>query len=368
MHEAEKLNLEQIEAFLNASQAIRFEGENREQVYGWVEQVLRQQQYPRTRPQGAGLAAPLPGEDDRAEPGAGDAADCPLSGQQHRASGELSAAPLSRSATPEPTSSCWPPSTRRTRRSADRPPGAFSQREYQHYGKPEYERLAQQSRWPICTICAASQRYRERRLSYHQTKPTTVSHRRAAAARSCRPARLSAGGHGAPGRSELGPKASITSTLSMRSRSGRSWPPPSASARPGWSRCWPRCCASFLSAFAAFIPTTAASSSINPWPRLLNKLLIEQTKCRPRHCNDNGLVESKNGAIIRKHMGYGYIAGEHALAIHRFLCRSTSILISTSTQSAMKIFVSCGTLPLRFEAHTSRLPSEVNMGNASKSG
>ena len=51
---------------------------------------------------------------------------------------------------------------------------------------------------------------------------------------------------------------------------------------------------------------------------LLNKLLIEQTKSRPRHFNDNGLVESKNGAVIRKHMGYGYIAGQHALAIHRF--------------------------------------------------
>ncbi len=41
--------------------------------------------------------------------------------------------------------------------------------------------------------------------------------------------------------------------------------------------------------------------------RLLNKLLIEQTKSRPRHSNDNGLVETKNGAVIRKHMGYGYI-------------------------------------------------------------
>ena len=52
--------------------------------------------------------------------------------------------------------------------------------------------------------------------------------------------------------------------------------------------------------------------------RLLNKLLIEQTKSRPRHCNDNGLVETKNGAVIRKHMGYGYIPGEHAQAIHGF--------------------------------------------------
>src|ERR1700716_1173058 len=36
--------------------------------------------------------------------------------------------------------------------------------------------------------------------------------------------------------------------------------------------------------------------------RLLDKLLVEQTKSRPRHSNDNGLVESKNGAVVRKHM------------------------------------------------------------------
>ena len=37
-------------------------------------------------------------------------------------------------------------------------------------------------------------------------------------------------------------------------------------------------------------------------------------------------------------------------------------------QSAMKIFVSCGALALRFEAHTSFLPSGLNMGNPSKPG
>jgi transposase InsO family protein len=35
---------------------------------------------------------------------------------------------------------------------------------------------------------------------------------------------------------------------------------------------------------------------------LLNKSLIEQTKSRPRHSNDNALAESKNGAVVRKHM------------------------------------------------------------------
>jgi len=51
---------------------------------------------------------------------------------------------------------------------------------------------------------------------------------------------------------------------------------------------------------------------------LLNKLLIEQTKSRPRQSGDNGLVETKNGAIIRKHIGYGYIDAAHADRINDF--------------------------------------------------
>jgi transposase InsO family protein len=42
--------------------------------------------------------------------------------------------------------------------------------------------------------------------------------------------------------------------------------------------------------------------------RTLEKLLIEQTKSRPRKSNDNGQVEAKNGAVIRKLMGFDHIA------------------------------------------------------------
>lgn len=40
---------------------------------------------------------------------------------------------------------------------------------------------------------------------------------------------------------------------------------------------------------------------------LLDKLNIEFTKSRPRHSNDNGLVESKNGSVVRKLYGYMHI-------------------------------------------------------------
>jgi transposase InsO family protein len=52
--------------------------------------------------------------------------------------------------------------------------------------------------------------------------------------------------------------------------------------------------------------------------RLLKSLLIEFTKSRANRTQDNALVEGKNGAIIRKHMGYGYIAAEHAEAVQKF--------------------------------------------------
>jgi len=53
--------------------------------------------------------------------------------------------------------------------------------------------------------------------------------------------------------------------------------------------------------------------------KLLNKLLIEeQTKSRSRHSNDNAQAESKNGAIVRKHLGYSHIPQRFAAAVNVF--------------------------------------------------
>jgi len=53
---------------------------------------------------------------------------------------------------------------------------------------------------------------------------------------------------------------------------------------------------------------------------LLEKLRIELTKSRPRHSNDNALVETKNGAIVRKHLGYAHIPQHLAREVNTF-CR-----------------------------------------------
>jgi transposase InsO family protein len=52
--------------------------------------------------------------------------------------------------------------------------------------------------------------------------------------------------------------------------------------------------------------------------KLLNKLLIRFTKSRPRHTNDNGLVESKNGSVVRKHLGYAYIPQACAEVLNQY--------------------------------------------------
>lgn len=51
---------------------------------------------------------------------------------------------------------------------------------------------------------------------------------------------------------------------------------------------------------------------------MLNRLLIKLTKSRSRQTNDNAQVESKNGSVIRKWMGYGFIDQKHAPEINKF--------------------------------------------------
>jgi transposase InsO family protein len=53
--------------------------------------------------------------------------------------------------------------------------------------------------------------------------------------------------------------------------------------------------------------------------RLLNKLHVQEfTKSRARKTNDNALVESKNGSIVRKHLGYSHIPSRYAAKVNDF--------------------------------------------------
>lgn len=49
---------------------------------------------------------------------------------------------------------------------------------------------------------------------------------------------------------------------------------------------------------------------------MLNRLLVTLSKSRPRRHNDNALVESKNGSVLRKEMGYNHIPKTYAQLIN----------------------------------------------------
>lgn len=52
--------------------------------------------------------------------------------------------------------------------------------------------------------------------------------------------------------------------------------------------------------------------------KLLESLRVEQTKSRARRSNDNALVESKNGTVVRKQLGYAHIPARHADRVNAF--------------------------------------------------
>ena len=190
------------------------------------------------------------------------------------------------------------------------------EREFELYGNQQYRRLATISVAHLYNL-RKSQRYRERRLNYTKTRPTTsaIGERR----------KPTPGGR--PGYLRLdtvhqGDTAEAKGVYHINAVDEvTQWQIAGSAARiselylepliESMLRQFPFCILGFHTDNGSeFINRTVA--------QLLNKLLIEQTKSRPRQSGDNGLIETKNGAVIRKHMGYGYIHAGHAERINSF--------------------------------------------------
>jgi transposase InsO family protein len=315
VHQAEKLSLEGIRRFVEASEEIRFEGANRGQVYGWVERVLVEHEYAQQGKAGRGL----------------------LRRYIEKMSG-LSRAQVTRLIARYAASGRVQPTLYRRRRFPERFTRAdiellasvdeahetlsgpatrrILEREVQLYGRQQYARLATISVAHLYNL-RRSQRYRERRLNYTKTRPTTVAIGERRKPEPC----------GQPGYLRLdtvhqGDTAEAKGVYHINAVDEvTQWQIAGATPRiselylvpllQGMLRQFPfRILGFHTDNGSEFINRTVAE--------LLNKLLIEQTKSRPRQSGDNGLIETKNGAIIRKHMGYGYIDAGHADAINSF--------------------------------------------------
>jgi transposase InsO family protein len=310
-----KFNLEEIQAFLDATNEFGFQGRNREEIYRWVNQTLREQRYDELKRSGRGLVrryvAKMTGL-SRSQ--SARLIKLYLKGE------EVKIAVYRRRRFPKKYTMADVELLAAVDTMHDTLSGPATQKLLQRacydFGESKYERLAKASISQLYRL-RHSRRYRECRITYEPTKPTAVSigERR-------RPEP-----NGRPGFIRIdtvhqGDQDGVKGVYHITAVDEvTQWQVMGAVAQISEAHLLP-----ILEAILAQFPfkvrgfhSDNGSEYINHQvAKLLNKLLIEQTKSRPRHSNDNGLVESKNGAVVRKHMGYQYIAASHATAIHVF--------------------------------------------------
>jgi hypothetical protein len=315
MENTEILSLEQIRAFLQASQEVRFEATRRQEIYEWVTRTLCHQEYWKQKRTIKGLlrqyTATMTGlsraqvtrliarymKDGQVQERSYrrnqfarhyTGADLELLGTVDEAHGTLSG-----------------PATQK-----------ILYREFYEYGDERYGRLAAISVPHIYNL-RKNQAYRKRRTAYQKTRPVQI-----AIGERRKPAPEGKPGYlridtvhqgdldGVKGLYYINAVDEVTQwqVIGATSQISEMWLIPVLEAM----------LEQFPFRILGFHSDNGSEFINHTVAELLNKLLVEQTKSRPRHSNDNGLVEAKNGAVIRKLMGYGHIAAQHAEAIGLF--------------------------------------------------
>ena len=317
MVRSEELSLEAMGRFVAASEEVRFESEGRQQLYGWVERVLVGRQYAQLGKAARGLVRRY----IEKMTGLSRAQGTRLIAR-YTATGRVQATVYRRrrfaqlytgadiellASVDEAHETLSGPATRR-----------ILEREVQVYGNQEYARLAAISVAHLYNL-RKSQRYRERLLNYTRTRPTAVS---IGERRKPQP-------QGQPGFLRLDtvhqgdqPNAGEKGVYHINAVDEvTQWQVAGATPRISEAYLEPvleHMLRQFPFRILGFHTDNGGEFINKTVARLLEKLRIEQTKSRPRQSGDNGLVETKNGAVIRKHIGYGYIDASHADAINDF--------------------------------------------------
>jgi transposase InsO family protein len=315
MQGGEKLSLEQIRALLEASQEVRFTGHSREDVYDWVGKTLREHDYAKQGREVKGLlrsyVAKMTGQ-SRAQA-------TRLIGK-YLATGEVQPTAYRRRRFPKRYTRIDTAHLAAVDEAHDTMSGPATrkilEREFGEYGKSEYERLAGISGAHLYRL-RKSKTYRTRQATFTKTKPAPVS----IGERRCpqpegRPGYLrvdtvhQGDRDGVKGVYHINAVDEVTQwqVVACVPQISEAWLGPALHSM----------LEQFPFQIRGFHSDNGSEFINHNVAQMLKKLLVEQTKSRPRRSNDNGLVEAKNGAVIRKHMGYVHIAAPHAERVQRF--------------------------------------------------
>jgi transposase InsO family protein len=318
MEDGEKLSLEQMRALVEASGEVQFCSQNRRELYEWVNRTLRQQDYGRLKRGGKGLVrryiAKMTGLSRaqaarliRSYQQGGEVK--PRAYQRHRFAKRYTRADIEVLATvDEAHETLSGPATQK-----------ILQRAWHEYHEVQCERLARLSVAQLYRL-RKSGTYRHRRVAYQPTRPTQVAigERRQPDPQG-RPGYLRVDTvhqgdlEGAKGLYHINAVDEVTQwqVVGATAQISEAWLMPVLEA----------ILAQFPFHIRAFHSDNGSEFINHTVAEMLNKLLVEQTKSRPRHSNDNGLAETKNGWVIRKHIGYGHIASKHAQDFDEFYRR-----------------------------------------------
>jgi transposase InsO family protein len=315
MQNAERLSQEQIQEFLQGSQALEFAGQSQAERYQFVQQVLVAQEYAaQGKKQRGRIRAYLSKITGMSLP------QLTRLIRQYRQRGVVE-----------------PKAYRRRRFSTqytdqdvvrlaelDRAHGWLSgpatvrilKREYEQYGQPEYARLAKISVAHLYNL-RRSARYRKQAADWKSTQPSgiTIGERRKPDPQG-RPGFLridtvhQGDWQGAKGVYHINAVDAVTQwqVVGCVERINEQFLMPVLEA----------VLHQFPFRIVGFHSDNGSEYVNYEVAKLLKRLLIEFTKSRANRTQDNALVEGKNGAIIRKHIGYGHIPAEHAEAVQKF--------------------------------------------------
>src|SRR5580704_15357743 len=315
MQNAEELNPEQISEFLKASHGIVFSGQGRAEIYGWTQQVLIAQEY-------ASLG--------KKERGAVRAYITKVTGlslpqaarliRMYRETGRIEQQPHQRRQFPRKYTVGDVTLLALVDRAHERMSGPATRcilrREYEEYNKLEYVRLAGISVAHLYNL-RNSVGYRRQAAVFEPTRPSGVS-----IAERRRPDPQGRPGYlrvdtvhqgdwdGAKGVYHVNAVDTVTQ-----------WQAVGCAPRINVENLKP-----VLEAILHQFPFQILGFHVDNGSEYINYaiaemmgvLMVEFTKSRACRSQDNALVEGKNGAVIRKLMGYGHIPTEHAGTLQKF--------------------------------------------------
>jgi len=315
MDDSEATSLEQIRAFLAGAGEVRFAGQSRDEAYGWTERTLVRFQYAGLGKRDKGLVRQYIGR----MTGLSRAQVTRLIASYTK-SGRVKAASYQRRKFP----AHYTKADVELLAYVDRSHGNLSgpatkrilEREHREYGQAAFQRLAQISVAQIYRF-RNSEGYRKCNTSYQPTRPTPISiGERRKPRPEGRPAYLridtvhQGDRDGAKGLYHINAVDEVTQWEIV-------------AATPQISERWlipvlEQMLNQFPFVIRGFHSDNGSEFIHYTVARLLEKLLIEQTKSRAHRSGDNGLVESKNGAVVRKHLGFGHMGAQHAEAVDQF--------------------------------------------------